>query len=179
MIRDVVIGVSANTALSNTSNYYVNITASGTSIAQGTVFAPTSMLHVRGTGATSATTSLLVQNSAGTNFLSITDDGSATIGTTSSPNIRISASSAIRLETPTFSNAIRISGNTIKFNGTTDYASAVVSIDSTTQGFLPPRMTTTQKNAIASPASGLVVYDTTLGKLCVRGASAWETITSV
>jgi hypothetical protein len=56
---------------------------------------------------------------------------------------------------------------------------AKLQIDSTTQGFLPPRMTTTQKNAIATPASGLVVYDTTLGKLCVRGASAWETITSI
>jgi hypothetical protein len=58
-------------------------------------------------------------------------------------------------------------------------ASAQVQIDSTTKGFLPPRMTTTQKNAIASPAAGLVVYDTTLNKLCVRTASAWETITSV
>jgi nitrogen fixation protein len=54
-----------------------------------------------------------------------------------------------------------------------------VEINSTTQGFLPPRMTTTQKNAIVSPASGLVIYDTTLNKLCVRGASAWETITSI
>lgn len=58
-------------------------------------------------------------------------------------------------------------------------SSAMLQADSTTKGFLPPRMTTTQKNAIASPASGLVVYDTDLGKLCVRGASAWETITSV
>jgi nitrogen fixation protein len=58
-------------------------------------------------------------------------------------------------------------------------ASAILQADSTTKGFLPPRMTTTQKNAIASPVAGLVVYDTTLGKLCVRGASAWETITSV
>ena len=58
-------------------------------------------------------------------------------------------------------------------------ASAKLRIDSTTQGFLPPRMTTTQKNAIATPAAGLVVYDTTLGKLCVRGAAAWETITSI
>lgn len=54
-----------------------------------------------------------------------------------------------------------------------------VSINSTTQGFLPPRMTTTQKNAIASPAEGLIVYDSTLGKLCVRTAAAWETITSL
>ena len=64
------------------------------------------------------------------------------------------------------------------FGATTANASSMLQIDSTTQGFLPPRMTTTQKNAIATPAAGLVVYDTTLGKLCVRGASAWETITS-
>ena len=69
-------------------------------------------------------------------------------------------------------------GNFI-FGGTSADASSKVEITSTTQGFLPPRMTTTQKNAIATPASGLVVYDTTLGKLCVRGATAWETITSI
>jgi hypothetical protein len=58
-------------------------------------------------------------------------------------------------------------------------ASAVMEITSTTQGFLPPRMTTTQKNAISLPAAGLVIYDTTLNKLCIRGASSWETITSL
>jgi hypothetical protein len=64
--------------------------------------------------------------------------------------------------------------------GTSSYvASAIFNVNSTNRGFLPPRMTTTQKNAIASPAAGLVVYDTTLNKLCVRTASAWETITSV
>jgi hypothetical protein len=57
-------------------------------------------------------------------------------------------------------------------------ASAITQIDSTTKGFLPPRMTTTQKNAISSPAAGLVVYDTTLNKLCVY-TTAWETITSI
>lgn len=60
----------------------------------------------------------------------------------------------------------------------TPIASAKLAINSTTEGFLPPRMTTTQKNAISSPAAGLVVYDTTLNKLCVY-TTAWETITSV
>ena len=60
----------------------------------------------------------------------------------------------------------------------TQIASSVLQVDSTTKGFLPPRMTTTQKNAITSPAAGLVVYDTTLAKLCVY-TTAWETITSV
>ena len=35
---------------------------------------PTSRLHVKGSGATSATTSLLVQNSAGTNIFKVVDD---------------------------------------------------------------------------------------------------------
>lgn len=61
---------------------------------------------------------------------------------------------------------------------TTIAASAKVEIVSTTQGFLFPRMTTAQKNAIASPVAGLVVYDTTLQKLCVY-TTAWETITSL
>jgi hypothetical protein len=65
------------------------------------------------------------------------------------------------------------------FNTTSVNASAILQADSTTKGFLPPRLTTTQKNAIASPTAGLVVYDSTLNKLCVRTASAWETITSL
>ena len=62
--------------------------------------------------------------------------------------------------------------------GTSTVASAQVAITSTTRGFLPPRMTTTQKNAIATPAAGLMVYDTTLNKLCVY-TTTWETITSI
>jgi len=57
-------------------------------------------------------------------------------------------------------------------------ATAALNVSSTTQGFLPPVMTTTQKNAIASPATGLVVFDSTLGKLCVF-STTWQTITSV
>jgi len=77
------------------------------------------------------------------------------------------------------SSEVAINGRPFYVGGANANTSAIMQADSTTKGFLPPRMTTTQKNAIASPAAGLVVYDTTLGKLCVRGASAWETITSV
>ncbi len=70
-------------------------------------------------------------------------------------------------------------GGSLLIGTTTDVTSSICTLESTTKGFLPPRMTTTQKNAIASPATGLVVYDTTLNKLCVRTASAWETITSL
>ena len=40
-------------------------------------------------------------------------------------------------------------------------ASAILDIKSTTKGFLMPRMTTVEKNAIATPATSLQVFDTT------------------
>ena len=57
-------------------------------------------------------------------------------------------------------------------------ASAALEVVSTTLGFRPPTMTTTQKNAISNPAAGLIVFDTTLSKLCVYSGSTWQTITS-
>ena len=39
-------------------------------------------------------------------------------------------------------------------------------------------VTTTEKNAL-TPSKGWVVFDTTLGKLCVYSGSAWQTVTSV
>lgn len=56
---------------------------------------------------------------------------------------------------------------------------AIVDVTSTTLGFKFPVMTTTQKNAIAAPVAGLVIFDSTLAKLCVYSGSAWQTITSV
>ena len=47
-----------------------------------------------------------------------------------------------------------------------------------TNGLQPPVVTTSQKNALTVTA-GYVVYDSTLGKLCVYTGSAWQTITSV
>lgn len=52
-------------------------------------------------------------------------------------------------------------------------ASAILQADSTTKGFLPPRMTTTQVNGIATPAEGLVVFNTTISNLCVYQSGAW------
>jgi hypothetical protein len=64
------------------------------------------------------------------------------------------------------------SGN-VGFGVLINNASAKVQIDSTTQGLLVPRMTTTEKNAIATPAAGLQVYDTTTNKLCCFNGTSW------
>ena len=57
-------------------------------------------------------------------------------------------------------------------------ASAKLEIESTTEGFLPPRMTTTQRDAISTPAAGLIIYNTTTNKLNFYNGSAWEAVTS-
>jgi hypothetical protein len=57
-------------------------------------------------------------------------------------------------------------------------SSAALEIASTTKGLLVPRMTTTQINAIAGPAAGLVVYNTTLNVLCYRDNVGWKKVTS-
>jgi hypothetical protein len=52
-------------------------------------------------------------------------------------------------------------------------AAARLDVTSTTSGFLPPRMTTTQRDAIGSPPNGLMLYNTTTNKLQVRAGGAW------
>jgi hypothetical protein len=78
------------------------------------------------------------------------------------------------------SQAMTLNGSGNLGIGTTSpNASAILDAQSTTKGVRMPNMTTTQKNAISSPAAGLMVFDTTLAKLCVYSGSAWQTITSV
>ena len=73
---------------------------------------------------------------------------------------------------------IDTSGN-MGIGTTSPNASAILDAQSTTKGVRFPNMTTTQKTAISSPAAGLVVFDTTLAKLCVYSGAAWQTITSI
>ena len=153
---------------------------------------------IKGSGSTSATTSLLVQNSAGSNAFRVLDDGGVQVleyirptdGTTNS-FLRLSNATGTTMQyaggfvrvNPTFvfgsttlGTILEMSSTTGKFllGGGTQDASAKMQLNSTTEGFLPPRMTTTQKNAIASPATGLVVYDSTTNKLCCYNGSTWN-----
>jgi lysophospholipase L1-like esterase len=50
------------------------------------------------------------------------------------------------------------SGN-VGIGTTSPHASALLDLSSTTQGFLPPRLTSIQINAISSPAAGLIVWN--------------------
>jgi len=74
--------------------------------------------------------------------------------------------------------AINPQGGNVGIGTYTPNAASILDAQSTTKGVRFPNMTTTQKAAIANVA-GNVVFDTTLGKLCVNSGSGWQTITSV
>lgn len=52
-------------------------------------------------------------------------------------------------------------------------ASAQLEVVSTTKGFLPSRMTTAQRNLISSPATGLIIYNTSTNSLDVYSGAVW------
>lgn len=54
--------------------------------------------------------------------------------------------------------------------------SAILDITSTLRGVLLPRMTTTQQNAISSPATSLLIYNTTAGEFRYYNGSVWTAL---
>jgi len=69
------------------------------------------------------------------------------------------------------------SGN-VGIGTTSPNAAALLDVSSTAKGFLPPRMTTAQRDAIATPPAGLMIYNTTTNKLNFYNGTAWEVVTS-
>ena len=137
--------------------------------------------RVKGTGTTSATTAFTIQNSAGTNTFDVRDDGVATLSRLVVGTVRFNYFNSfndaftIMQSNPSTGNARFYQGVSV---GTSSdpVASAILEAVSTTKGFLPPRMTTTQKNAIASPSAGLMVYDTTLNLMALYNGTTWTTL---
>jgi hypothetical protein len=85
-------------------------------------------------------------------------------------------SGALRLGT---NNAERMridaSGN-VGVGTSSPNAAAVLDVASTTKGFLPPRMTTAQRDAISTPPAGLVIYNTSTNVLNFYNGSVWGAV---
>jgi hypothetical protein len=94
---------------------------------------------------------------------------------------------AVRISSGGMSPSYRIlrvfadSNDEVRINSTNSGATsqdktALLELVSIKAGFLPPRMTTTQKNAIATPAAGLQIYDSTLNRPCFYDGTTWITL---
>ena len=57
-------------------------------------------------------------------------------------------------------------------------SSAMLDVKSTSKGMLIPRVTSSQRAAISTPATGLLVFDTTIGSFYFYNGTSWVNLTS-
>jgi hypothetical protein len=116
-------------------------------------------------------------------FLSTTGASSSTYGISLSADRRQTNGSPYLNIRRHFNDAAGTSSLLIDNNGNIGVGTeapdtvAILELDSTTKGFLPPRMTETQRDAISTPPAGLIIYNTTDSKLNLYTTS-WEEISS-
>jgi hypothetical protein len=67
----------------------------------------------------------------------------------------------------------------INSDGTQPDPSAMLEIKSTSKGILPPRVTTAQRDAIVSPATGLVIFNTNCSDLQFFNGAVWVPIGNI
>lgn len=68
------------------------------------------------------------------------------------------------------------SGGNVGIGTTSPDPSAILHLESTTQGFLPPRMDNSEINSISNPAEGLIVYSTQSKCLFLFDGASWQKI---
>jgi hypothetical protein len=134
-----------------------------------TTLAANSVLLGNGTSgmlAVAPGTSGNVLSSNGTTWVSAAP-GAASAGTltgnTLASNVLTSSLTSVGTLTSLSSGSITSSGKVIVGSNTASTSSAVLEANSTSQGFLPPRMTAAQKNAISNPVPGLMLWCTNCG----------------
>jgi hypothetical protein len=130
--------------------------------------------------ASGASTNLLNLKVGGTSLFKVAKTGGITVAgasvfsgsTTFSSTLEVPGGSNFRIATQPLKTVLV--NNTYTNSAS---ASAIMELQSTTQGFLPPKMTNAQRLAIASPATGLIVYctDATEG-LYVYKSTGWAFI---
>ena len=120
---------------------------------------------------------IIVDNSTGgVNCKNDVDvDGNLNVGATNEAGImEVKNSSGITTAKMNADGESFINGGSLIIGGTSVDATSILELSSTTQGFLPPRMTGTQRDAISSPETGLVIYNTTTNKLQCHNGTSWN-----
>jgi hypothetical protein len=178
-VTDAQSGVLSNTSGTNTGDQTITLTGDVTGTGTGTFIStlansgvsansygsstkiPTFTVDAKGRLTTASTASIVAN--AGT-----------LTGTTL--NATVTGSSLTSVGTL---NSATVNGKVIVGALSAASASAVLEASSTTQGFLPPRMTSTQRNAISSPVAGLTIWNTTYVQLEVYNGSLWVNMNGI
>jgi hypothetical protein len=134
-----------------------NSTAVGYSaLSEATGGGNTALGRAAGSGVTSGTNNTLIGNQSDVASNNLTNATALGYGAT------VDASNAIQLGNTSVTK-VTTSGS-VGIGTTAPAANAALEISSTSKGLLLPRMTTTQRSAIAYPSSGLLIYNSTTGK---------------
>lgn len=72
-------------------------------------------------------------------------------------------------------NLLKIIAPSVGIGGTPNN-SAILDLQSSTKGFLPPRMSQAQINSINSPVAGMIVWNLTTSKLSIYDGSTWNDV---
>lgn len=136
--------------------------------------APTSLLHVaknmtepcivvQNLGGSGGATYVMTDNASGANW-----KFKATLAGGFKIRDHANSLDVIVVEPNSFANAIYINDeDNIGVGTSTPASSALIHLNSTSKGFLIPRMTSAQISAIPDPENGLQVYSTTMNKLYI------------
>jgi hypothetical protein len=127
----------------------------------------------RETTAATAGNNLTVQSggakSGGTNLAGgdlVLSSGTSTGTGTSNITFKTFPAGATGTADNTATTAVTITGaGKVGIGTSSPAATALLDLTSTTLGLLPPRMTSTQRDAISSPATGLTIYNTSTNEL--------------
>ena len=166
-------GTGATTASAARTNLGLVI---GTDV-QAPLVAGTNYLAPTGSAASLTNFPTFNQNTTG-NAATATTAGNIT-ATTNTTLTSLSNLATVGTIASLTTGAITNSGKVIVGASSAASASAVLEASSTTQGFLPPRMTSTQRNAISSPAAGLMIWNTTDIELEVYNGSLWVNMNGI
>jgi uncharacterized protein (TIGR02145 family) len=108
----------------------------------------------------------------GSRDITITADAGTLTGASLSTSVTNSSLTSVGTLTNTTINGKLIIGATLSSSN-----SAVLEVSSTTQGFLPPRMSTSQRDGISIPTTGMVIFNTTTNGLEVKSSNGWVLLT--
>ena len=135
---------------SSTANYGYSATLSGAISSQYGVY-----LNVTGTSSTNYGLYINSSGATNNNYAIVTDRGDSIFNESGDDY-------DFRIEGMTQSNLFFVdaSNDNIGMGTNTPDPKALLDMTSTTKGFLPPRMTTTQREAITSPPAGLLIFNT-------------------
>ena len=112
----------------------------------------------------------------GSGDITVTADAGTLTGTTLKSTVTGSSLTSVGTIASLSTGAITNSGKVIVGASSAASASAVLEASSTTQGFLPPRMSYYQKTQIASPIAGLTIWCSNCGasgEMQVFNGAAW------